>query len=96
MRAPILLYTIAIMIMMWRATALVADQQRPTRYDWCAILGAVSFGFSDTLIALDRFHAALSGVRVPIILTYWVGQGLIAASALRPAPALDQEASASE
>jgi alkenylglycerophosphocholine/alkenylglycerophosphoethanolamine hydrolase len=48
-------------------------------------VGAVLFGLSDTLIAIDRFHAPFPGARYAIILLYWAGQAGIAASA-RPAP----------
>jgi hypothetical protein len=47
--------------------------------------GAVLFGMSDTLIGLDRFHAALPDARLPIILLYWLGQlGIAASTGLRP------------
>jgi uncharacterized membrane protein YhhN len=61
----------AIVTMMWRAAA----RPGPT-----ALLGAMLFGASDTLIAFDRFHAPLPWARLPIILLYWAGQLLIALS----------------
>jgi alkenylglycerophosphocholine hydrolase len=64
-------YMAAIVTMMWRAAA------RPGR---TALLGAMLFGASDTLIAFDRFHAPLPWARYPIILVYWAGQLLIALS----------------
>jgi uncharacterized membrane protein YhhN len=82
MRIPTLAYGSVIMMMMWRATAMVAGERKLTGWDWAAMLGAITFGLSDSLIALDRFHAPIDGVRIPIILTYWVGQLLIAGSAL--------------
>ncbi|MFW6058109.1 MAG: lysoplasmalogenase [Persicimonas sp.] len=82
MRIPVVAYTSVILVMLWRSAALVAGQKRPGGWDWAALVGAVLFGFSDTLIALDRFQAPIDGVRVPIILTYWGGQLLIAASTL--------------
>lgn len=80
MRVPVSLYTLAILVMMWRS---VASVQGPAWWMWSAPLGALLFGFSDTLIALDRFHAPIEGARYPIILTYWAGQALIAASVPR-------------
>jgi len=44
--------------------------------------GALAFAASDTLIALDRFHAPLPGAPLPIMLLYWAGQGGIAGTAL--------------
>ena len=68
--------------MMWRATAMVSSQEHRRPLDWFVVVGAVIFAFSDTLIALDRFHSSIEGVRTPIILTYWIGQSLISASTL--------------
>ena len=80
---PVIAYTLVIFTMMWRATAVATTESPTTRWAWLAMLGALMFGTSDTLIALDKFHAPIAGVRVPIILLYWGGQALIAASALR-------------
>lgn len=74
MTAPVTLYVIAIGVMMWRAAARVGATGRPSREEWWALLGAVLFGMSDTLIGLDRFHAKIPGVGYPIILVYWAGQ----------------------
>ena len=79
---PVAAYVVVIFGMMWRATALVGDEDAPAVWDWCVMVGAIAFGVSDSLIALDRFHAPIEGVRIPIILLYWGGQILIAASVL--------------
>lgn len=84
MQIPVTVYTAAIFVMMWRAAAMVYAESEPTRWDWCALLGAALFGFSDTLIALDRFGDPIDGVRIPIIITYWLAQVLIAVSVLSP------------
>ena len=81
MRAPVAIYVIAICTMVWRAAARVGHAGAPRRGEWAGLAGAVLFALSDTLIALDRFHAPIAGVRVPIILLYWAGQLGIAASA---------------
>lgn len=81
MRVPVVLYTLVIFVMMWRAAALWSA--RRTLGAALILVGAVSFGFSDTLIALDRFHKPIPGARVPIILTYWLGQALMTAGWLR-------------
>jgi len=82
MRIPVVFYALAIFAMMWRATAMVSSQEHRRPLDWFVVVGAVIFAFSDTLIALDRFHSSIEGVRTPIILTYWIGQSLISASTL--------------
>lgn len=76
LQIPVAVYTMAIFVMMWRS-AVVLENVSSLKKDWpafAAVLGAVLFGFSDTLIALDKFNAPIEGVRVPIILTYWLGQ----------------------
>lgn len=80
---PVIAYTLVIFAMMWRATACATAEDPTTRWAWFGMLGALMFGTSDTLIALNKFHDPIAGVRVPIILLYWGGQALIAASALR-------------
>lgn len=81
MRVPVVIYTLVIFTMMWRAAAMWST--RRTLGAALVLLGAVSFGFSDTLIALDRFHKPIPGARVPIIVTYWLGQALMTAGWLR-------------
>ena len=80
MEGPVLVYMLAIGAMMWRASARVGgpDEAPGAR---AALVGAVLFGLSDTLIAIDRFRAPLPGAPYAIILLYWAGQAGIAASA---------------
>jgi alkenylglycerophosphocholine hydrolase len=82
MALPVVVYMLAIGAMMWRAAARVdrGDSARPGA--WAALVGAVLFGLSDTLIAIDRFRAPLPGARYAIIVLYWAGQAGIAASVL--------------
>jgi hypothetical protein len=67
--------------MMWRAWARVGRSPRGPRSALWAAAGALLFGASDTLIAFDRFHAAIPLVEWPIILLYWAGQLGVARSA---------------
>lgn len=73
---PVAAYVLAIVAMMWRASALAAGSAG----GGLALSGALLFAASDSLIALDRFRAPIAGVRYPVILLYWAGQALIAAS----------------
>jgi uncharacterized membrane protein YhhN len=63
--------------MMWRAVAV------PDRVSlgslWASRLGvgALLFGLSDSLIAVNTFGTTLPGADVAILLTYWAGQYLI-------------------
>jgi uncharacterized membrane protein YhhN len=78
MAVPVVVYMLAIGGMMWRAAARWGDHPGAA----AAVIGAVLFGLSDTLIAIDRFRAPLRGAPFAIILLYWAGQAGIAASAL--------------
>lgn len=79
LRLPVAVYAALLLAMMWRAAAAaLATGRRDT------LLGAVLFGISDSLIALDRFDAPVPGARWLIMAAYWAGQYLIARSA-RPA-----------
>jgi alkenylglycerophosphocholine hydrolase len=75
---PVAFYVVAICAMMWRAAARAG--RRPGAV-W-GLLGAVSFGLSDSLIAWDRFQTNVPGVAVPVMLFYWLGQAGLARAAL--------------
>ena len=78
MTVPVVVYMAAIGTMMWRAAARWREHPGAA----AALVGAILFGLSDTLIAIDRFRAPLPGVAsLAIILLYWAGQTGIAASA---------------
>ena len=81
---PVAVYMAAIGVMMWRAAARVDAGRKGALI---GLVGAMLFGLSDTLIALDRFRAPMSGVRYAIILLYWAGQAGIALSVRVPSPA---------
>ncbi|MBI5503608.1 MAG: lysoplasmalogenase [Deltaproteobacteria bacterium] len=83
MRVPVTIYMAVIGVMIWRAAAGLGTGGDPTPRQWLALGGAAVFGFSDTLIALDRFHAPIAGARIAIIVTYWAALWLLAASAAR-------------
>ncbi len=83
MRVPVSIYTGVICVMMWRSAALAA-QPETSLWRWFALVGAIFFAFSDTLIALDRYHDPIAGARVPIILTYYAAQLFITLSVVEP------------
>jgi alkenylglycerophosphocholine/alkenylglycerophosphoethanolamine hydrolase len=80
MAIPVSVYMVVICAMMWRAAARISG---PPAADaaWLAAIGSAVFGLSDSLIALNKFHAPFWGADTAIMLTYWAGQALIAASA---------------
>ena len=80
MQVSVVVYMLSIGTMMWRPAARGGAHPGAA----AATAGAVLFGLSDTLIAIDRFRAPVPGASYAIILLYWAGQAGIAASA-RPA-----------
>ena len=79
---PVVLYMSIIGLMIWRAAALAADETTAGFVRWSPMLGALLFGFSDSLIGINKFVAPVPGSAYPIILLYWAGQSLIAAAAI--------------
>lgn len=75
MLIPVALYALAICCMLWRALACGG----------VAAMGACAFVFSDSLIGIDRFVSPFAAAEYLIILSYWLGQWLIAASVSRGA-----------
>ena len=80
MAIPVAVYCLVIGGMMWRAAARVGDGHSPTTAEWLGLGGAIAFGASDSLIALNRFDAPIEGVGYPIMILYWLGQFGIARS----------------
>jgi alkenylglycerophosphocholine/alkenylglycerophosphoethanolamine hydrolase len=81
MRPAVMAYVTAICSMVWRAAARVGRYGVSRPGEWAGLAGAILFALSDTLIALDRFHARIPGAGFAIILLYWAGQLGIAMSA---------------
>ena len=81
MTIPVVVYMMAIGTMMWRAAARLDGAASGQPGARAALVGAILFGLSDTLIAIDRFRVPLPGAPYAIILLYWAGQAGIAASA---------------
>ena len=82
MLGPVVLYSLAISAMMWRAAACWAEAPRSSASRF-GFFGAVLFAVSDTLIALNRFGDPIDGAPYAIILLYWAGQMGITLSALQ-------------
>lgn len=78
---PVAVYMLAIGTMMWRAAARL-DGARTRPGVRIALTGAILFGLSDTVLAVDRFHARLPYAGGVIMALYWAGQAAIACSAV--------------
>lgn len=77
---PVLVYVLVIVTMLWRAFCLTDADGRTISLAQTAAWGALLFGLSDTLIALDRFWQPIPAAPYAIILAYWAGQIGIARS----------------
>lgn len=83
---PLTVYVFVIAAMIWRAAACALQARDDALLRWGPLAGALLFGFSDFLIGIHRFHQPLPGAAFAIILTYWAGQTLFAATAIRRKP----------
>lgn len=81
---PVAAYMLTICTMMWRAAALPGADGVPPRQAWWALVGAMLFGASDTLLALNRFHTPWPDAPYLVMLTYWAGTAALARSARPP------------
>lgn len=82
MLVPVTAYMLVICVMMWRA----ACAWGVGAWGSWTTLGALLFGISDSLLALDLFHGHFRGAAVAVMLTYWAGQTLLAGSVRRFKP----------
>ena len=80
---PLVVYVLVIGAMIWRAAACALEPQDDALMRWGPLAGALLFGFSDTLIGIHRFAQPLPGAAFSVILIYWAGQALFAATAIR-------------
>ena len=74
MTAPVALYVVVICTMMWRAATQIGTKEASLADERAGALGAVSFGLSDTLIALNRWYTPIPQVKYFIMVLYWLGQ----------------------
>ncbi|KHA72819.1 membrane protein [Pseudomonas chlororaphis] len=86
---PVIVYGTAISAMLWRALARLGTDV-PKRSALLAAAGALAFVFSDSVIGIDRFVMPFSAAPYIIILSYWLGQWGIAASAFNNDEKLNQ------
>lgn len=78
---PVICYSTAIGAMLWRALARLNQPGINPQGAWLAAVGALLFVLSDSLIGINRFVAPFEAGPYAIIVTYWLGQWAIAASA---------------
>ena len=78
MRVPVTIYILVILTMAWQALARWSALQ--TTSAMLAAAGAVTFVFSDSALALNRFYKEHHSSRIIVLSTYWLAQWLIALS----------------
>lgn len=79
-RAAVALYVTVLVVMAWRAAARVPVVDPPGGA--LAVAGASAFLVSDGTLSVDRFARRFHGADAVVMVTYYVAQSLIAASAL--------------
>lgn len=77
---PVMVYGLVISAMLWRALARLGTEV-PKRSAWLAAAGALFFVFSDSVIGINRFVTPFHAAPYLIIISYWLGQWGITASA---------------
>ncbi|HAN77417.1 MAG TPA: lysoplasmalogenase, partial [Bacteroidales bacterium] len=82
LKVPVLLYILVILTMVWRSFA----QNNQSLASRLAIVGAVLFAMSDSIIAINKFYTPLPYAQELIMLTYWTAQALIFTSAAKYKP----------
>ena len=80
---PVAVYALVISCMFWRAIARLGVNGIPRDSALLAAAGALLFVISDSLIGVNRFVQPFDEAKYAIIITYWLGQFGIAASAMR-------------
>ncbi len=80
---PVALYALTIGLMLWRALALIGAAGVARQSALLAAGGAALFVLSDSMIGINRFVAPFDAANTAIIVTYWLGQFGIAASAMQ-------------
>ncbi|WP_337056231.1 lysoplasmalogenase [Pseudomonas sp. USHLN015] len=79
---PVALYALTISAMLWRALARLGTRGPGRRSVRVAALGALCFVVSDSLLGINRFVTPFDAAGLAIMLTYWLGQLGIVASAV--------------
>ena len=74
MALPVLIYLLVITTMVWRAFARFHAPGIPETSAKAAIIGALLFLVSDSLLAITLFVYALPLASFIVIITYWLGQ----------------------
>ncbi len=83
MFVPVQLYILTITTMLWRASVRLSVPEVARFSAWAGFFGALFFVISDSVLAFRLFGTPLQLPGYVVMLTYWLGQLGIAASAWR-------------
>ena len=89
---PVVVYLIALVLLPWRAAAMLNSHGQLETFELGALVGTLAFALSDTLVLLNRFiwHDTLTMFSVQdsapfiatlVVILYWLGQWAIALAA---------------
>lgn len=81
MRIPVMVYLVVICAMLWRAAAFATGAGPVYPAAGAALVGAVLFALSDTLLSYDLFVLKGSRLVAAVNILYWLGQAGLAYSA---------------
>eukprot|EP01031_Cornospumella_fuschlensis_P038559 gene38559-46868_t len=87
LKVPIVVYASVICTMVFYSINRASNNQHSITSQRLAAAGAVVFAVSDTILALDRFYTPIETAKTLVMVTYYLGQTLIAASTLDAAKA---------
>lgn len=80
LKLPILIYIAAILLMTYQAAEMFLQFRQLST--GLALLGALFFTFSDSVLAINRFKQEFKGAQVLVLASYYLAQWLIASSTL--------------
>lgn len=80
-------YMLMITVMIWRAITGLQISFHSQAWQWtkvCACVGAISFGFSDFILGVNKWHFPIPYARAIVMVTYYNAQLGIALSCFTP------------
>ena len=81
LKLPVTVYAIVIGVMAGMAWSRCMGGEGPLNtYKLLGAVGSVIFVVSDTIIAVDKFYSSFSSAKTWVMITYYLGQSMIAAS----------------
>ena len=80
LRVPVAVYGLAISAMAFLSLNRYFTPTVHGNSKWLSLLGSLSFVASDTVLAFNKFHTPIPNAKMIVMITYYLGQVLIAGS----------------